>query len=43
MVNNSINDALAVKTKGLGELDIRRYLVIGIGAIIGVCVIYAMI
>ncbi len=43
MVNNSINDALAVKSKGLGELDIRRYLVIGIGAIIGVCVIYAMI
>lgn len=43
MVNNSINDALAVKAKGLGEIDIRRYLVIGIGAIIGVCVIYAMI
>lgn len=43
MVNNSINDALAVKNKGLGDVDIRRYLVIGIGAIIGVCVIYAMI
>lgn len=43
MVNNSINDALAVKTKGLGDVDIKRYLVIGIGAIIGVCVIYAMI
>lgn len=43
MVNNSINDALAVRTKGLGEVDIKRYLVIGIGAIIGVCVIYAMI
>ncbi len=42
MVNNSINDALAVKNKTLKEIDIRRYIVIGIGLIIGVCVIYAM-
>ena len=42
MVNNSINDALAVKTKSLGDVDVRRYIVIGIGLIIGVCVIYAM-
>ncbi len=43
MVNNSINDALAVKSKGIGDVDIRRYIVLGIGLIIGVCVIYAMI
>ena len=42
MVNNSINDALAVKNKTLKDVDIRRYIVIGVGAIIGVCVIYAM-
>lgn len=42
MVNNDINDALAVRSKGLGDVDIRRYLVIGVGAIIGVCVLYAM-
>ena len=43
MVNNSINDALAVKDKSIGSADIRRYIVIGIGLIVGVCVIYAMI
>lgn len=42
MVNNSINDALALQWSGMKNMDMRRIITIGIVAIVGVCIVWAM-